>query len=510
MIDTPPNNIIDSSHISASSLNNSANLHTINNNNNPNLNRNNFLQNRSTLLQNLHSLHNLDPTPQDINQDFLYSPSNFSNQLLHIASQNIRGLSDPTKQQHVLNIVNMRKIDIMGFSETNLSHNLAPHVFNNLSNYHAIFHSHKTHPHGSGVGLLIHQDYARFIHKVNYFEGRVISVDFLMKGKSKLRIIQLYTPVTSSPTNTALRQIADNYVLNLLDQSNRAHFQTVLMGDFNVNALKLIQRKETNLLPKADQFFLDTLPTKLLCDAHLSMHPNIDDDPVFNTYFDDPNSTHGSSRLDYQWLSFSLLPSIYKSMTWPNDPIFYSTDHKMLSLVLDTNELFHNSSTAYRAQHDLSRTVFNYRETTAEKWNLFANDTDSFLQLDPRFSEATHLSQHDINRTWDLIRTVILKASKNSLPTKKIHSNFGRKFPEQLSRIQAHLTLITNLLRNFSNQKIIRSIYPSTGKLTQLRTRLPPLTKEYVHQDILLPDDTSSFTKSIMESLRTSLYQFKN
>ena len=159
-----------------------------------------------------HSLHNLDPTPQDINQDFLYSPSNFSNQLLHIASQNIRGLSDPTKQQHVLNMVNMRKIDIMGFSETNLSHNLAPHVFNNLSNYHAIFHSHKTHPHGSGVGLLIHQDYARFIHKVSYFEGRVISVDFLMKGKSKLRIIQLYTPVTSFSANIILRKSVDKHV----------------------------------------------------------------------------------------------------------------------------------------------------------------------------------------------------------------------------------------------------------------------------------------------------------
>src|SRR5256885_13125840 len=96
-------------------------------------------------------------------------------------------------------MVNMRKIDIMGFSETNFSHNLASHVFNNLSNYCAIFHNHKTHSHSSGVGLLIHQDYARFIHKVSYFEDRVISVDFLIKGKSKLRILQLYTPVTSSP-----------------------------------------------------------------------------------------------------------------------------------------------------------------------------------------------------------------------------------------------------------------------------------------------------------------------
>ena len=145
MIDTPPNNITDSSHNSASSLKNSAFPNNNNNNNNSNLNRNSFLQNRSSLLQNLHSLHNLEPTPQDINRDFLYSPSNFDNQLLHIASQNIRGLSDPTKQQHVLNMVNMRKIDIMGFSETNLSHNLASHVFNNLPNYRAIFYSHKTH-----------------------------------------------------------------------------------------------------------------------------------------------------------------------------------------------------------------------------------------------------------------------------------------------------------------------------------------------------------------------------
>jgi len=406
MIDTPPNNSTDSSHNSASSLINSANTNNNNKNSNSNLNRNNFLQNRSTLLQNLHSLHNLEPTPHDINQDFLYSPSNFDNQFLHIASQNIRGLSDPTKQQHVLNIVNMRKIDIMGFSETNLSYNLAPHIFNNLSNYRAIFHSHKTHSHGSGVGLLIHHDYARFIHKVSFFEGRVISVDFLMKGKSKLRIIQLYTPVTSSPTNTVLRKLVDKHVLNLLDQGNRAHFQTILMGDFNVNALKLIQRKETNLSPKADQIFLDALPTKLLCDAYLFMYPNIDNDPIFNTYFDDPNSIHGSSRLDYQWLSFSLLPSLYKSITWPNDPIFYSTDHKMLSLVIDTNELFHNSSKAYRAQYDLSRIVFNYKETSAEKWTLFANETDSLLQLDSRYSlhnNTSHLSQYDINRSWDLL-----------------------------------------------------------------------------------------------------------
>src|SRR5437764_14238828 len=90
------------------------------------------------------------------------------------------------------------------------------------------------------------------------------------------------------------------------------------------------------------------------------------------------------------------------------------------------------------------------------------------------------------------------KGLQNSLPTKKIHLTFRRKFPEQLSRIQAHLTLITNLLRNFSNQKITRSIYPLTGKLTQLRTRLPPLTKEYIHQDILLPDDSSSFTNLII------------
>ena len=199
-------------------------------------------------------------------------------------------------------------------------------------------------------------------------------------------------------------------------------------------------------------------------------------------------------------------------MTWPNDHIFYSTDHKMLSFVLDTNELFHNSAQAYRAQHDLSRTVFNYKDTTPEKWILFANETDSSIQLDQRYisqRDMPHTTQRDINRSWDLIRTSILNAAKTSLPTKKIHSSFRSKFPESLSHIQTHLTTITNLLRNFSKQKITRTIYPSKGKLAQLKAHLPFLTKEYAHQDIPLPDNPSSFTKATMESLRTSLYQLK-
>src|ERR1041385_5630942 len=131
---------------SVNSVHGTTNFNKNNNNNAPNNNNQfNFISNRSTLLQNLHSLHNLEPTPQDISTDFLYSPSNFDNQLIHIASQNIRGPSDATKQQHILNMINMRKIDIMGFSETKLTHQQSPHVFNNLPNYRAIFHSHKTH-----------------------------------------------------------------------------------------------------------------------------------------------------------------------------------------------------------------------------------------------------------------------------------------------------------------------------------------------------------------------------
>src|ERR1044071_3964280 len=160
-------------------------------------------------------------------------------------------------------------------------------------------------------------------------------------------------------------------------------------------------------------------------------------------------------------------------MTWPNDPIFYATDHKMLSLVLDTNSLFHNSSTAYRVQHDLSKTVFNYKETTAQKWDSFAKKTDSLIQRDSFYSlHHLFLKQRDINRSWDLIRTVLLTASKNSLPTKKIHSSSGFKLPDALIRIQAHLTLITNLQRNFSKQKINRLIFPSASKLEQLKFHL--------------------------------------
>jgi exonuclease III len=110
-------------------------------------------------------------------------------------------------------MINMRKIDIMGFSETKLTHKQAPHVFNALPNYRAIFHSHQNHTNGSGVGLLIHNDYARFIHRIRYFSDRVIAVDLLMKGKGGLRIIQLYTPTASN--NLVLRKSVDKFVLDL-------------------------------------------------------------------------------------------------------------------------------------------------------------------------------------------------------------------------------------------------------------------------------------------------------
>src|SRR5687767_9148851 len=66
-------------------------------------------------------------------------PNFNNNSFLQIATHNVRGLSDPTKQQNVLHTIDLNNIDILGLSETNLAGKKATYLFRNLENHIAYF-----------------------------------------------------------------------------------------------------------------------------------------------------------------------------------------------------------------------------------------------------------------------------------------------------------------------------------------------------------------------------------
>jgi len=87
-------------------------------------------------------------------------------------------------------------------------------------------------PNGSGFGLIIAKEYSKYVQKSYGYKGRVIYVDLFMKGRIKLRIIQVYLHTSLSGNRKEIEDV-HSYIFKLLDDARQHHFETILMGDFN-------------------------------------------------------------------------------------------------------------------------------------------------------------------------------------------------------------------------------------------------------------------------------------
>src|SRR3989337_185034 len=144
------------------------------------------------------------------------SPSSISlPDTCHLATQNIRGgLSRLSKQISILSLLNnpppsTTRIDIFGIAHTGLNIKQAKHAFTYdiFSNYKPFFSSSPENYQHSGVGLLLHNNFALYIQKTGSLPGRVIFVDLYSKGKSKLRIIKVYVPPFNNDNKKSIQKI---------------------------------------------------------------------------------------------------------------------------------------------------------------------------------------------------------------------------------------------------------------------------------------------------------------
>src|SRR5205823_14815054 len=131
----------------------------------------------------------------------------------HITTQNIRGgLSHLSKRIAILSLLNnpppsTTRIDIFGLTHTGLNVKQAKFAFTYdiFLNYKPFFSSAPDNYLHSGVGLLLHNCFAIYVQKTGSLPGRVLYVDLYIKGKTKLRIIQIYV----LPFNTDNKETID-------------------------------------------------------------------------------------------------------------------------------------------------------------------------------------------------------------------------------------------------------------------------------------------------------------
>ena len=184
-------------------------------------------------------------TPETLSQkDIDNLPINIPNQpnIFKIASSNVSGFCEITKQKQVMTFIETHKINIMGLSETKLSSRAAEFINKNPSPYTSWWNCDDRNKEGTGVGIIMNKHTAKFVQKVSCekdYKGRLLYIDLYMKGHSKLRIIQTYIHANNIEKQQTL--LLYSKILEIIDQARQNDFNIIVMGDFNINLIKFEQ-----------------------------------------------------------------------------------------------------------------------------------------------------------------------------------------------------------------------------------------------------------------------------
>ena len=300
-------------------------------------------------------------------------PASIRNHLpFRVTTSNAQGLNSPAKQLQVLEFMDLNNIHILGLSETSLPKRQSKLLYKNNSNYKAYFINESSHR-GSGVGIIVHNDYAKFIQTYGSYKGRVIYIDLYMQGREKLRVIQVY-----SHANLSHRKEIEQlhfYVTELLNKSQRQGYKVILMGDLNVSYEEYSIIKRTGKTIPWKFNLIKALDKAKLIDS-IPLYHDITASNTYATHFPiDPNKT--PSRIDYIWISQDLVEESINSNILSAD--VYTTDHKVVYVSFWTNNIFQKKSFAKMKQHNIKKRVFLYDSMDEEKWNQFALTTDAYM-----------------------------------------------------------------------------------------------------------------------------------
>src|SRR5262245_37066498 len=88
-------------------------------------------------------------------------------------------------------------IHILSISETHFNQNQAEYLYHKDQDVKAyVIINNISQQNGLGVGIVIHKNYEKYVHKHGSFGNNVIYIDMFMKGHVKIRVIQVYIPAT--------------------------------------------------------------------------------------------------------------------------------------------------------------------------------------------------------------------------------------------------------------------------------------------------------------------------
>ena len=278
----------------------------------------------------------------------------FNSPALKIATNNVCGISLITKQEQLLTLIDDLKLDILGVSETKLKTKQTHSLLKSSNEYQSWWNCDDTSPHSSGVGLIMHSSIAKYVQLVRGYKGRVIYANLYLRGRFKLRIIQVY--VHANRADKIARLDCDKYIIQTIQQAHIQQFKVVIMGDFNADPDIL-----NELIAEGKKFHWKY---KLL--AQLQQLNLIDTYRIFhNAEGSTWSDKYRSSRIDQIWIDPDLqLDVLYSTLDCPE---VLPTDHHVLITYFVVDNILGQTPVAQAKRQKHERVSYHYKSTTVNE-----------------------------------------------------------------------------------------------------------------------------------------------
>ena len=123
------------------------------------------------------------------NQNTLYK-----GKYLKIGTHNVRGFTEESKQDEMLDEYINNNIDIIGITETKINKKNSKNILKNKKNnkYKSWWTGLDKETKTGGVGILVKEGLDKHVTNITHKKGHLISVDMKFKGANTTRIINIY------------------------------------------------------------------------------------------------------------------------------------------------------------------------------------------------------------------------------------------------------------------------------------------------------------------------------
>jgi hypothetical protein len=122
---------------------------------------------------------------------------------LRIGCWNIRGANNQSKLNVFMDECYNHGYDIVAITETKLKNKTAKNYSKSQQNFKCIWSCSDKEHYSNGVGLIIMKQWAKYLHRVQRWEGQMVTADLLFKRGVKLRIIAVYIPSNNAKRKKA-------------------------------------------------------------------------------------------------------------------------------------------------------------------------------------------------------------------------------------------------------------------------------------------------------------------